>query len=147
MDSAHEESVHVFPELGDDTARLVTEARLARARSLAVRILRQHADVVQQIFAIVAHEASNKVRGVRVDTDKIISRCRKAVLRPLPDLYGISDDEEVHISSMHPMQDAEVVHTVLHEAMHYSVKVDRGYGYRFMCTRDEHQAMAALGDS
>ena len=41
---------------------------------------------------------------------------------------------------------ADFVSTIMHESMHYICKVDRGYGFVDMCTRDEHEVFRRLGE-
>ncbi len=54
---------------------------------------------------------------------------------------NIRDNFEDNDVWMNKMTDEELVTTLIHEALHYICYTDRGYGYRCMCTRDEHHAM------
>jgi len=130
---------------------LVTNARLARAKYQAVRRVIGNEDRIVDCFVRTANMPAycnrfsrprQKIARIYVKTDEILKRIRIAILTDVKDnCYGESDDVEVCISKVMEMTDEELVTTLIHEALHYICYTDRGYGYRCMCTRDEHHAM------
>jgi len=137
----------VFPQETETTGRLVTPARLARAKFRAVRLFMQHRDDIEAAFRSFCFGQYDKCTRVKVDMDEAIQRARRCIIDPfLEKVWGESNDEDVAVSDEFPMTDAELVGTVMHEALHYVVRLDRGYGWRDLCTRVEHEVMAFLGD-
>ena len=148
---------------------IVTPARLARAKYQCVRRALISTDEIKSAFLDAAKMPGNKwgyricydnpdycqwgpcarneVTRITINTDEFIQRIRMAKLYPVEDgYYGESDDCEVCISEIMEMTDEELRGTIIHEALHYICKVDRGYGYHWMSTIDEHTAMHIFGE-
>jgi hypothetical protein len=147
---------------------IVTPARLSRAKYQCVRQgLKSTSDIISAFYRAADMPgkkwgycecsnfpdycqwgpcARNEVTRITIDTDEFIQRIRMAKLDPVKDgCYGESDDCEVCISEIMEMTDEELRGTIIHEALHYICKVDRGYGYQWMPTIDEHTAMHIFG--
>lgn len=137
-----------FPIVIDPTKRLVTEMRLTRAKSSAIRQIRKYKKEIVEVFNLVAKETNtNSINTrVRVDIESAIERVRNVSLKDMPKQYGICDEVNVCVSSSFPMCHADMVCTIMHESMHYICKVNRGYGWIEMCTRDEHDVFRRLGE-
>ena len=137
----------VFPPETENVGRPVTQVRLARAKFKAVRLLMQYRDDIKTTFESFCFVAYEKCTRVKVDMDDAIRRARVCKIDPfLENVWGESNDEDVAVSDEFPMTDAELVGTIMHEALHYVCRLDRGYGWRDLCTRVEHEVMEFLGD-
>ena len=137
----------VFPPEIENISRPVTAARLGRAKFQAVRNLMTHRDYINETFRSFCFGKYDKCKRVKVDMDEAIQRARRCTINPfLEKVWGESNDEDVHVSDEFPMTDAELIGTIMHEALHYVCRLDRGYGWRDLCTRVEHDVMAHLGD-
>lgn len=139
--------VQAFPICINPVKRLITDMSLQRAKSRAIRQIRMYENEIIMMFNKVAKKTNtNSINTrVRVDIDEAIERCRSATLKEMKQ-YGICDEINVCISSSYPMTDSDLVATIMHESMHYICKVDRGYGWIDMCTRDEHEVFRRLGE-
>jgi len=134
---------------------LVTNSRLTRAKYQAVRRVIGSDNKIINVFTKVANQPGyctryqrprQKVKRIKIKTEDILQRVRNAKLMNVSEqCYGESDDLEVCISNTMPMTEDELTATIIHEALHYICYVDRGYGFRCMCTRDEHLAMSYYG--
>jgi len=130
---------------------IVTNARLARAKYQAVRRVFGNEESIKESFEKTAHLSGfcsrfqrprQDIVRIKVNTEEILKRIRIAIITDVKDnCYGESDDEEVCISGVMEMTDEELITTLIHESLHYICYTDRGYGWRSMCTRDEHHAM------
>ena len=138
----------VFLVGGDPEKRLVTQMRLQRAKSRAIRQIYNNKDEIVAMFTKVASETNtNSVNtAVKVDIESAIERVRTTELKDMPKQYGICDEINVNVSSSFPMTQADLVSTIMHESLHYTCKVNRGYGFVDMCTRDEHEVFRRLGE-
>lgn len=136
-----------FPICLNPEKRKVTHMSLQRAKSRAIRQIRMYETEIVGMFTKVAKETNtNSINTrVRVDIENAIERCRTVKLKEMKQ-YGICDEIEVCVSSSYPMTDSDLVATIMHESMHYICKVDRGYGWIDMCTRDEHEVFRRLGE-
>ena len=56
-------------------------------------------------------------------------------------LYGESDGERIWIAK-EKVNDAYLLGTMLHEALHYAARINNKY----ICEEDEHRVFRALGD-
>ena len=134
---------------------LVTPARLARAKYQAIRrVLGTEASVKESFertgnmtgFCSRFQRPRQNIVRIKVKTEDILDRIRMTKIAEVKsECYGESDDIEVCISGVMEMTDNELIATIIHEALHYICYTDRGYGWRSMCTRDEHQAMYYYG--
>jgi len=140
--------------MSDET--LVTKERLARCKYQAVKRILNSPNHVLTVFERVARMSGHNYKdacprkraiGLEINLDELVKRARMCEIGPVTDgCYGESDDMEVLVSGVMPMSDYELTGTIIHEALHYICKVDRGYYYRWMCTRDEHLAMEMYGN-
>lgn len=139
--------VQVFLTGGDPEKKKVTQMSLQRAKSRAIRQIRIFQNEIIAMFTKVAIETNtNSINTrVRVDIEKAIERCRTVTLKEMKQ-YGICDDVNVCVSSSYPMTMTDLVSTIMHESLHYTCKVNRGYGWIDMCTRDEHEVFRRLGE-
>ena len=139
--------VQVFLTGGDPEKKLVTQMSLQRAKSRAIRQIRIFQHEIIAMFTKVAKETNtNSIHTrVNVDIEKAIERCRTVTLKEMKQ-YGICDEVEVCVSNSYPMTMTDLVSTIMHESMHYICRVDRGYGFFDMCTRDEHDVFRRLGE-
>lgn len=137
-----------FPVVLNPEKRKVSQMRLQRAKSSAIRQIRLYEKEIVNMFTKVAKETNtNSINTrVRVDIESAIERARNVSLKDMPKQYGICDEIEVCVSSSYPMTQADLISTIMHESMHYICKVDRGYGWIDMCTRDEHDVFRRLGE-
>lgn len=120
---------------------------MARAKFFAASTLRQHRNEIAQCINDYVFAEYDKCKRVRVDMDKAIQRARVCKIDPvLEGVWGESNDEDVWVSNEFEMTDPELVGTIMHEALHYVCRVDRGYGFRDLCTRVEHGVMEFMGD-
>ena len=108
--------------------------------------MRRHENTIRQVFEEYIYGTYTKTRRTQIITQLIYDRIRMAELAPIDDCWGESNDEYVHVSSKFNMSDADIQGTLLHEALHYIARIDRGYGYRDMCARAEHDVMKMLGE-
>ena len=140
--------VQVFLIGGDPDKRKVTEMSLQRGKSRAIRQIRMFQNEIIAMFTKVAKETNtNSINTrVKVDIESAIERVRETTLKDMPKQYGICDEINVCVSNSYPMTMADLVSTIMHESMHYICKVDRGYGFIDMCTRDEHEVFRRLGE-
>jgi len=140
--------------MSDET--LVTNARLARCKLQAVKRILDSPNRVLVAFERVARMSGHNYKGkcprkraigLEINLEELIKRARMCEIGSVSDnCYGESDDMEVLVSGVLPMTDSELIGTIIHEALHYICKVDRGYSYCWMCTRDEHLAMEMYGN-
>lgn len=137
-----------FPLELNPRKRLVTAMSLQRAKSRAIRQIRKFEKEILEVFIMVAKKTNtNSINTrIRVDIDSAIERVRNVSLKDMPKQYGICDEINVCVSSSYPMSNTDLVSTIMHESMHYICKVDRGYGWIDMCTRDEHEVFCRLGE-
>ena len=139
--------IQVFLVGGDTEKKLVTEMSLQRAKSRAIRQIRIFQNEITAMFTKVAKETNTNSLNtrVRVDIENAIERCRAVTLKEMKQ-YGICDEINVSVSNSYPMTMTDLVSTIMHESLHYTCKVDRGYGWIDMCTRDEHEVFRRLGE-
>lgn len=139
--------VQVFLIGGDPEKKLVTQMSLQRAKSRAIRQIRIFKDEIIAMFTKVAKETNTNSLNtrVRVDIENAIERCRTVTLKEMKQ-YGICDEINVCVSNSYPMTMTDLVSTIMHESLHYTCRVDRGYGWIDMCTRDEHEVFRRLGE-
>ena len=130
----------------DDKPRIVTQARLNRAKFQALRLVKKHEEDILLAFELAARDRSDKIKRVRVDIDKVSQRIRCCKLGECEGCYGESDDEEVYVNQNQVHTRNELIGTILHESLHYVCKECRGHGLRYMCTQAEHVAMTYLGE-
>ena len=107
----------------------------------------QHRAGVEECFKSCCFAQYDKCKRVRVNMDEAVARVRRCEInRLLEGVWGESNNEDVHVSTEFDMTDPELVGTIMHEALHYVCRLDRGYGFRDLCTRVEHEVMEFMGD-
>ena len=131
----------------DDKARIVTQARLNRAKFQALRLVKKHEQDILLAFELAARDRSDKIKRVRGDIDKVSQRIRCCKLGDTSEgCWGESDECEILVNQNQEHTFNELIGTVLHESLHYVCKECRGYGLRYLCTQAEHAAMTILGE-
>lgn len=141
----------LFPEIDSDEEgeRAPTRTELAKAKLEACRRLREHSEHVLHAFRSYLWSVYHVYPdAVMFDVEGALSRINDAVFTTeCPDLYAETDGTTIWISKI-AMNFAEVVATLIHEALHDSVFVLRStrYGHRrVMSCHDEHCVMSVLG--
>ena len=120
---------------------------MARAKFFAARHMLQRRDDIEKCFTSFCFAQYDKCKRVKVDMDEAIARVRRCEINSfLEGVWGESNDEDVYVSNEFDMTDPELVGTIMHEALHYVCRLDRGYGWRDLCTRVEHEVMEFMGD-
>ena len=129
----------VFPQYREGAVEYVTDGRrFALAKMCAVAVFRRNRGRIQDAF---------RKHCVRFETARFtfdpVWRIQTATLAPMPSpLLGLTDGVQIEISDSIPMQFAELVGVLIHEALHTHCRV-RG---RALPVHVEHRCMKSLGD-
>ena len=134
----------VYPVYPETDADNVTQRRLSLAKWQATGLFQNGLQVAHRRFRDYAvRKYRCKPQQIRFDDKGAIQRIRRAVLfDDEPWLLGRTDGETIEICAACPMTHAEIVGTLLHEAMHDWCRV-RG---KFMSCANEHYCMSRCGD-
>lgn len=146
----------LFPNYDGDDAdkpRVATQVRVNRLVREAVRRLRAHRHDIHFYFQASCVDAALRCtrkykkrapESVVVDVDRAIDRVRRCcVSDAVPDdCWGESDFFDVRISPREAFTDAELLGTMIHEALHYCATWD-GHD---IASHIEHEAMRHMGE-
>lgn len=133
-----------FPMYIETPPTKVTMGKLALAKPVAVRLLKGGSKAAKRCFTrSLARRYRCKPSSVRFSPFRVVEkRIMAAGLCCDPDCMGQTDGEKIWVSTAHEMTFAEIVGTLVHEAMHFWCTV-KG---RQVPTEREHSMMLALGD-
>lgn len=137
----------------DDKPRVATQTRLNRLVREAVQRLRDHRHDIHFFFQASCVDAALRCRrkyqrrapdSVVVDVDRAIDRVRRCRVSDSvsDDCWGECDFFDVSISSQERFTDAELLGTMIHEALHYCATWDGND----IPAHIEHDAMRQLGE-
>ena len=132
----------IFPSYPSTSGSHVSQKRINRLKHLTKQILLQEKNRIEQEFKTFALKRYRDTPVcVLVDIPGDVARVDNTVLCNKQDLYGESDGEKIWIAK-EKMNDAYLLGTLLHEALHYAAT----FNGRYVCEADEHTVFRALGD-
>ena len=132
----------VFPEYKYNSGPIVSNKILKRAKKIVIDILTNEKQKIEQAFKSLTKRYKDKYIEITYDYEAAYRRVRSTKLCPASDYcYGESDESGIWICK-NKIDYAELVGTVLHEALHYFAYFNK----KEICEKDEHYVMRILGD-
>jgi len=132
----------VFPEYKYNSGPVVSNKILKRAKKIAIDILINEKDKIEKAFKLLTKRYKDKYIEITYDYEAAYRRVRSTKLCPANDYcYGESDESGIWICK-NKIDYAELVGTILHEALHYFAYFNK----KEICEKDEHYVMRILGD-
>jgi len=132
----------VFPEYNYNSGPIVSNKILERAKKIVIEILTNEKDKIEKAFKSLTKRYKDKNIEITYDYEAAYRRVRSAKLCPASDdCYGESDENGIWICK-NKIDYAELVGTILHEALHYFAYFNK----KEICEKDEHYVMRILGD-
>lgn len=131
----------VFPNYPNTSGSHVSQRRVNRLKPIALAVLQDREKTVFKAFqAFARRRHSDRPPKVRFDLETALRRVEGAAVCP-EGVYGECDEARVWVAR-EKMNDAYLLGTLLHEALHYAVT----FNGKFVCEDDEHAVFRALGD-
>jgi len=135
-------SNHIFPEYKYNSGPVVSNKILSRAKKIVIDILTHERKKIENAFTFLAKRYKDKSIKITYDYDLAYKRVRSTKLCPANEYcYGESDERGIWICK-NKIDYAELVGTILHEALHYFAF----FNNKEICEKDEHYVMRILGD-
>ena len=132
----------VFPEYKYNSGPIVSNKILKRAKEIVIEILTNEKDKIEKAFKSLTKRYKDKYIEITYDYEAAYRRVRSTKLCPASDYcYGESDESGIWICK-NKIDYAELVGTILHEALHYFAYFNK----KEICEKDEHYVMRILGD-
>jgi len=132
----------VFPEYKYNSGPIVSNKILKRAKEIVIEILTNEKQKIEQAFKSLTKRYKDKYIEITYDYEAAYRRVRSTKLCPANDYcYGESDESGIWICK-NKIDYAELVGTILHEALHYFAYFNK----KEICEKDEHYVMRILGD-
>ena len=132
----------VFPEYKYNSGPIVSNKILKRAKKIVIEILTNEKDKIEKAFKSLTKRYKDKYIEITYDYEAAYRRVRSTKLCPASeDCYGESDESGIWICK-NKIDYAELVGTILHEALHYFAY----FNNKEICEKDEHYVMRILGD-
>ena len=132
----------VFPEYKYNSGPIVSNKILKRAKEIVIEILTNEKDKIEKAFKSLTKRYKDKYIEITYDYEAAYRRVRSTKLCPASDYcYGESDESGIWICK-NKIDYAELVGTILHEALHYFAY----FNNKEICEKDEHYVMRILGD-
>jgi len=132
----------VFPEYKYNSGPIVSNKILKRAKKIVIEILTNEKDKIEKAFKSLTKRYKDKYIEITYDYEAAYRRVRSTKLCPASDYcYGESDESGIWICK-NKIDYAELVGTILHEALHYFAYFNK----KEICEKDEHYVMRILGD-
>ena len=132
----------VFPEYKYNSGPIVSNKILKRAKEIVIEILTNEKQKIEQAFKSLTKRYKDKYIEITYDYEAAYRRVRSTKLCPASDYcYGESDESGIWICK-NKIDYAELVGTILHEALHYFAYFNK----KEICEKDEHYVMRILGD-
>ena len=132
----------VFPEYKYNSGPIVSNKILKRAKEIVIEILTNEKDKIEKAFKSLTKRYKDKYIEITYDYEAAYRRVRSTKLCPASeDCYGESDESGIWICK-NKIDYAELVGTILHEALHYFAY----FNNKEICEKDEHYVMRILGD-
>jgi len=133
--------MNIFPTYPHTSGSHVSQRRINKQKDAVVHILETKQPQILSAFKQLAKRHS-KTPKIKLHIEQAIEKVRNArVTYDSDDLHGESDDYRMWIPAA-KMNDTYLMGTMLHEALHYIATFDG----QDICEKDEHYAMALLGD-
>ena len=131
----------VFPDYPGTSGAQVSQRRVNRLKPTAIAVLQDRERVVFRAFqAFARRRHSDRPPKVRFDLTSALRRVEGAAVCA-EGVYGECDEERVWVAR-EKMNDAYLLGTLLHEALHFSTT----FNGKFVCEEDEHAVFRDLGD-
>ena len=133
---------YIFPEYNYNSGPIVSNKILRRAKKIVIDILTYERKKIEKAFKFLAKRYKDKSIQITYDYESAYRRIRSTKLCPSNDYcYGVSDGSQIWICK-NKIDYAELVGTILHEALHYFAF----FNNKEICEKDEHYVMRILGD-
>ena len=108
----------VFPEYKYNSGPIVSNKILKRAKEIVIEILTNEKDKIEKAFKSLTKRYKDKYIEITYDYEAAYRRVRSTKLCPASDYcYGESDESGIWICK-NKIDYAELVGTILHEALH-----------------------------
>ena len=131
----------LFPLYPNTSGSRASQRRVNRLKPLALAVLQDRKGIVVKAFeAFARRRHADRPPKVRFDLEGALRRVRGAAVCA-EGVYGECDEERVWVAR-EKMNDAYLLGTLLHEALHYAVT----FNGKFVCEEDEHAVFRCLGD-
>ncbi len=133
---------NVFPDYYPQTSGpYVSQKRINQIKQLTIALLKKEKNRIYKAFFDFGRKRyKDSPPRVTIDLDSACRRVHSASVCP-EGIYGECDEERIWIAK-EKMSNAYLLGTLLHEALHYSVR----FNDRYICEDDEHSIFRTLGD-
>lgn len=132
----------VFPKYNYNSGPIVSNKILKRAKIIVIKILTYERKKIENAFKFLAKRYKDKFINMTFNYELAYKRVLSTKLCPANDYcYGESDGSQIWICK-NKIDYAELVGTILHEALHYFAF----FNDKEICEKDEHYVMRLLGD-
>ena len=133
---------YIFPEYKDNSGPIVSNKILKRAKKIVIDILTYERKKIENAFRYLTKRYKDKSIQITYDYEAAYRRVSSTKLCPANEFcYGVSDETGIWICK-NKIDYAELVGTILHEALHYFAY----FNNKEICEKDEHYVMRLLGD-
>ena len=141
----------VYPTIRQTPLKHLTRKMFSDAKSISIKLLRYNPEGVIEVYAKylktkygIYHEQ------LKYDLVPAIKRIKDATfIRDRPDIFGETDGESIWISKSYKFTFNSLVSTIIHEALHCTVKVyrpTRHCEWKCLSEDDDHYCMWLLGE-
>ena len=141
----------VYPTIQQRPLKNLTRKMLSAAKIISIKLLRHDPAGVIEVYAkYLKAKYGIYQEQLKYDLEPAIKRIKNATfIRNRPDIFGETDGESIWISKSYKFTFNSLVSTIIHEALHCTVKVyrpTRQCDWKFLSEDDDHYCMWLLGE-
>ena len=141
----------VYPILRHTSPKYLSRKMFLDAKQVSIELLKYNPDGVIDIYAkYLRTKYGIHKEQIKYDLEPAIKRITNAAfIRDRPDIFGETDGSSIWISKAYKFTFHSLVSTLIHEALHCTVKVNRPTRqsvWKCLSEDDDHYCMWLLGE-